>query len=270
MAGSAGGTIASNKGESDWASAADRWIFVFMAALFFVTALAGFVPDSVKKIDMVATSARPAFPPILHVHAVLMGAWLSLLLMQSVLMASGNRRLHMTLGASALILAPAIVITGAVLVPTIYAQYWEAAALSTGAERAGLEAELLRKGNVALRNIQSGVLFSVLVTLAFRARLTDPDFHKRMMFLATVVPLPAAIARMTWLPTTMPTSPLSLDLFMLALVAPMFVWDMVRQRHVHRAYVVWVAWWLPVTGLVHLLWGSDWWLSRVPILMGVG
>jgi hypothetical protein len=270
MAGSAGSTIASGKGDSDWASAADRWIFVFMAALFFVTALAGFIPDSVKKIGMVAASARPAFPPILHVHAVLMGAWLSLLLVQSALMASGNRRLHMTLGASALILAPAIVISGAVLVPTIYAQYWDAAALATGAKQAWLEAELLRKGNVALRNIHNGVLFSVFVTLAFRARLRDPDYHKRMMFLATVVPLPAAIARLTWLPSTMPASPISIDLFTLAWIAPMFVWDVVRQRHVHRAYVVWLAWWVPASGLVYLLWGSDWWLARVPGLMGVG
>lgn len=270
MPGSAGSTVASGKGDSDWASAADRWIFVFMAALFFMTALAGFIPDSVRKIDMVAASARPAFPLILHVHALLMGAWLSLLLVQSALMASGDRRLHMTLGASALILAPAIVITGTVLVPTIYAQYWEAAALASGAERAGLEADLLRKGNVALRNLRDGVVFAVLVTLAFRARLRDPGFHKRMMFLATVVPLPAAIARLTWLPSTMPASPLSLDLFTLLWIAPMFLWDVLRHRHIHRAYVVWLACWLPPTLLVYALWGSDWWLSRVPALMGVG
>lgn len=270
MAGSAGSTIASGKGDSDWASAADRWIFVFMAGLFFVTALAGFIPDSVKKIDMVAASARPAFPLILHVHALLMGAWLSLLLVQSALMASGNRRLHMTLGASALVLAPAIVITGAILVPTIYGQYWDAAALATGAERQGLEAELVRKGNITLRNLVAAVVFPLCVVLALRARLSDPGFHKRMIFLATVVPLPAAIARLTWLPSTMPASPLSLDLFTLVWIAPMFLWDVLGHRHIHRAYGVWLACWAPPTLLVYVLWGSDWWLSRVPALMGVG
>ena len=34
MAVSASSTIASGKGEGDWASSADRWIFVFMAAWF--------------------------------------------------------------------------------------------------------------------------------------------------------------------------------------------------------------------------------------------
>lgn len=270
MAGLASSTIESNKDAGDWARSPDRWIFVFMAALFFVTALAGFIPDSVKKIDMVAASARPAFPVILHVHALLMGAWLSLLLVQSSLMVSGKRTLHMRLGVAALVLAPAIVITGAILVPTIYGQYWEAASLATGAERADFEAELVRKGNITLRNFAGAVLFPLFVVLALRARLRDPGFHKRMIILATVVPLPAAIARLTWLPSTMPDSPLSLDLLTLAWIGPMFLWDVVRQRHIHRAYIVWFACWLPPTLLVYALWGTDWWLSRVPSLMGVG
>jgi hypothetical protein len=270
MSGSASRAIASGKNEGDWASNADRWIFVFMAALFFVTSLAGFIPDSVKKLDMVAASARPAFPAILHVHALLMGAWLSLLLVQSSLMASGNRTLHMKLGVAALILAPAIVITGAILVPTVYGQYWEAASFATGAERAGFEVDLVIKGNLILRNLVGGVLFPLFVVLALRARLSDSGFHKRMMFLATVVPLPAAFARLTWLPSSMPDSPVLLDLFTLVWIAPMFVWDLVRQRKVHRAYIVWFACWLPPTLLVYVFWGTDWWLSRVPTLMGVG
>ena len=68
----------------------DRWIFVFMAALFFVTALAGFIPDSLMKIAAVKAGERAPFPLVLHVHAVLMGAWLSLLLAQTTLMATGN------------------------------------------------------------------------------------------------------------------------------------------------------------------------------------
>ena len=51
---------------------ADRWIYVFMAGLFVVTALAGFVPRSLIKLAAVEAGQRPPFPPILHVHAVLM------------------------------------------------------------------------------------------------------------------------------------------------------------------------------------------------------
>jgi hypothetical protein len=65
----------------------DRWIFVFMAGLFVVVTLAGFVPSSIVKIAAVEAGQRPPFPLILHIHAVLMGSWLILLLGQTSLMA---------------------------------------------------------------------------------------------------------------------------------------------------------------------------------------
>jgi hypothetical protein len=270
MAEAASGLLPAGNRDSGWTGFIDRWIYVFMAALFVVTALAGFIPDSLMKIDMVESGKRPAFPPILHAHAVLMGAWLLLLLAQATLMATGRRARHMALGMASLVLAPAIVITGIILVPVIYGQLWEAAAVASGDELAALQKGLEVRGNIALRQIQGGLLFSIFVILALRARRHDPSFHKRMIFLATVVPLPAAIARLTWLPTTMPHDPISLDLFTLLWIAPMFLWDLYRQRRIHRAYLVWLALWVPTTIAVNLLWNSDWWLSRVPGLLGFG
>lgn len=262
-------TPSGNQG-AGWTAFIDRWIFVLMAALFVTTALAGFIPDSLMKMELVAAGKRAPFPPILHVHAVLMGAWLMLLLVQATLMATGNRTRHMALGMSAMLLAPAIVISGIVLVPTIYGQLWDAAAVAKGHELVALQQALDARGNIALRQFQSGLLFPILVILALRARRHDSAFHKRMMFLATVVPLPAAFARLTWLPATMPESSISLDLWTLAWIAPMFLWDLYRQRRIHRVYLVWLALWLPTTIAVHLLWNSDWWLSRVPGLLGFG
>lgn len=270
MAEATGSLVQAENRASDWTAIIDRWIYVFMAALFFVTALAGFVPDSLMKLDQVAASKRPPFPMILHVHAVLMGAWLTLLLTQATLMATGNRAHHIKLGVASLVLAPAIVISGFILVPTIYGQYWDAAAAASGADLVAFEGDLARKGNILLRQIQGGLLFSTFVILALRARKVDSGFHKRMMFLATVVPLPAAIARLTWLPSTAPASPLSLDLYTLAWIAPMFLWDLYRQRRIHRAYLLWLALWVPMTIVVNVLWGSEWWQSQVPGIMGVG
>jgi hypothetical protein len=256
--------------DSSWTDFIDRWIYVFMAALFVVTALAGFIPDSLMKIELVAAGKRPEFPPILHVHAVLMGAWLVLLLAQATLMATGNRSRHMALGMVSMVLAPAIVISGIVLVPTIYGQLWDAAAVAKGDELVAIQQALDVRGNIALRQFQGGLLFPIFVILALRARRHDSSFHKRMIFLATVVPLPAAIARLTWLPTTMPADPISLDLWTLAWIAPMFLWDLYRQRRIHRAYLVWLALWVPVTIIVNALWGTEWWLSTVPGLLGFG
>lgn len=63
-----------NPADTGWIALVDRWIFAGMAALFVATALIGFVPDSLMKIGLVAAGGRAPFPPILHVHAVLMGS----------------------------------------------------------------------------------------------------------------------------------------------------------------------------------------------------
>jgi hypothetical protein len=52
---------------------ADRWVYVFMAGLFIITALAGFIPDSVAILTEVRAQARPPLSPVMHMHALLMG-----------------------------------------------------------------------------------------------------------------------------------------------------------------------------------------------------
>ena len=107
------------------AHAIDRWIFVGMAAWFIAIVLAGFIPDSLMKIEMVRTGERPPFPPILHAHAVLMGSFLLLLLAQAWLMATGRTGRHMQLGMLAMVLVPALVVVGLILAATTYHTLWD-------------------------------------------------------------------------------------------------------------------------------------------------
>src|SRR5207237_357877 len=74
--------------------------------------------------------------------------------------------------------------------------------------------------NILLLQINAGVLFAVLMTIALRARATNSGLHKRMVFLATAVPLGAAIDRMSWLPSSMPANPWATDAYVLAALAP--------------------------------------------------
>jgi len=90
------------------AHAIDRWIFVFMAAWFIAIVLTGFIPDSLEKVAAVQAGERPPFPLVLHVHAVLMGSFLSLLLAQTTLAATGRIDLHRRLGLAGMILATAM------------------------------------------------------------------------------------------------------------------------------------------------------------------
>ncbi|WP_373473404.1 hypothetical protein, partial [Sphingorhabdus lacus] len=107
--------------------------------------------------------------------------------------------------------------------------------------------------------LRSATLFAVFVTLGIWARQRDAGFHKRLMVMATLIPLPAAIARISWLPSTVPQSLLSLDIAILVCVLPMFLWDMYRLKRVHAAYLVMLTLWLPFVVTGRVLWGSDGW-----------
>ena len=252
------------------AHAVDRWIFVFMAAWFIAIVLAGFIPDSLMKVEMVRTGQRPPFPIVLHMHAVLMGAFLLLLLTQTWLMATGRRGPHMKLGIAGLLGAVAIVIVGFVLIPTMYHQLWNSAQVAPPEAQAQLQQAVRIWDNITLLQIRIGLLFPLFLVIGLKARGSDAGMHKRMMILATAMPLPAGIDRIPWLPHTMPDSPWSVDLYTFAAISPMLVWDVVRNGRVHRAYWIVLALYLPCAIAVHSLWNTDWWHSVVPRLMGVG
>jgi hypothetical protein len=247
---------------------ADRWIYVFMAALFVVTVLVGFIPDSSRMLANVEAGARPPLPPILHVHALLMGSWLLLLLAQAWLMATGRRGFHMQLGLLGMVVAPAMVVVGFFLIPTMDGQIIDGIRHGPPPVAAQLEAVLPLVMNIMLIQIRAGLVFAVLVAIALAARKTDPEVHKRLLFLATAAPLPAATDRMTWLPSSMPGSALTVELWPLVVLAPMILWDLYRQKRVHRAYWIWLGVSAVPAAAVHLLWGSSWWFKTALGLLG--
>jgi len=243
----------------------DRWIYVFTAACLIAVVFAGFLPDSFAKVAAVEAGKRAPFPLILHVHAVLMGSFLLLLLAQTVLVATGNPDGHMQLGIAAMILAPAIVISGFILVPTMYHIAWNEALTGTPAA----EERLRRIDNVLLRQFSAGFLFTTFMLIALRARSRDAGLHKRMIILSVTAVLGAAVTRIQWLPTTMPNSSISTDIYVLLTLSPMFIWDLIRNRGLHRAYLIWAGIYFPVMATVHLLWDRPGWHDTVRHIMGL-
>lgn len=251
------------------AHALDRWIYVLTAASFIVVVLAGFIPSSLAKLSAVQAGERPPFPLVLHMHAVLMGSFLLLLLAQTTLVATGRCYLHRRLGLAAMIIAPAIVIVGFVLVWTTYHILWGAAQGAPAEAQARIGQTLAFKENIMLVQLRIGILFPLFLAIGLRARGRDAGLHKRMMILATAMALPAGIDRIPWLYTSLPASPLTPDLYTLVAVSPMFIWDVVRNRRVHRAYWIWLAVNLPFAVAVHGLWDTPWWHATARQLMGV-
>ena len=247
----------------------DRWIYVFTAASFILFVLLGFVPDSLEKVAAVQAGQRAPFPLVLHFHAVLMGSFMLLLLAQTSLVAGGRCDLHRRLGMVAMVLVPALVVVGFILVPTIYHQVAGAAAAAPPEVAGELRALVSRLENIQLLQIRIGILFPLFIAIALMSRGRDAGLHKRMMILGTAVALPAAFDRIPWLWNSMPASPFTTDLYPLLAVAPMFAWDVIRNRRIHRAYWLWLGISLPFAIFVNAAWDTPWWHATEKAVMGV-
>lgn len=246
---------------------ADRWIYVFMAAFYVVTALAGFLPDSVNVLAAVEAGQRPPLSPVLHAHAIAMGAWLLLLLTQSTLVATGNTAQHRKLGLVGMVLAPTIVVLMYFVARNAFAMFL---AMPPGAMPAEAYAGLKQfLSNLFLEQIRAMALFGGLIAWALVVRKRDSETHKRLLILATLIPLPAAIDRITWLPHTLPASPVSIWLYQLLWIAPVVIYDLARRGRVHRAYVIGVALNVPFVIASYLLWSTPGWEATVPGLLGL-
>ncbi len=247
----------------------DRWIFVLMAVWFIAVTLTAFIPSALEKIAAVEAGMRPPFPMMLHAHAVLMGAFLVLLLVQALLVATGRQQNHQKLGLAGMVLVPAIVVVGCLLVPVIHYEVWGMLQAVPPEAQAGLQQVMVFVRNIMLLQIQVGILFAIYIGIALYLRKFDPGMHKRLIFLAVALPLPAAFDRIAWLPHTLPETPLSSLLYILLAVAPMFIWDLLRTRKVHQAYSLWLAGFLPSSVLIYLLWNTDWWQATAAWLVGL-
>jgi hypothetical protein len=251
------------------AHSVDRWIFVAMAVWFIGIVLTGFIPDSMMKLGMIRAGARAPFPIVLHVHAVLMGSFLLLLLAQTVMVATGRCALHKQVGVAAFVLVPGLVVVGLILAPTIYYQAWGGAHFGPPEVRGALAPVIPLLENILLLQINAGLLFALFMTIALKARAAHSGLHKRMVFLATAVPLGAAIDRMWWLPSSMPASPWATHAYVLGALSPLFIWDVVRHQRVHQAYWLFLGIYVPAAALVAAAWDKPWWHAAAHRIMGV-
>lgn len=138
-------------------------------------------------LNMEAFPGRPLTPPIrtlLIVHAVLMTAWMLLSVVQPLLVASGRKRVHMTLGLFGTALAAAIVVTGCLV-----------AVNAARVNPPDLKVFGLTPKEFLTVPLSSIVAFGafVLVGIWYRRR---PEVHRPMMFMASLSIVSAALGRM--------------------------------------------------------------------------
>lgn len=232
-------------------NATGRWIYVGTAALFLLTAVVGFAPRSME----ILTGIRRNPPLVVHIHAALIVSWLGLMLMQTTLVATARAALHRKLGLASLVLGPGLV--ASMVAVTIW-RFGERVSLG----------QTIAGANILLSQGRAILYFSIFFLWAILVRKNDPETHKRMMILASLVPFGAAITRITWLPTTMPDSYTAVHAYLFLLIVPALVHDVVRLGRPHNAYLIGLALLLPWVIATEILWSSPWWVATASTLMG--
>jgi hypothetical protein len=162
----------------------------------------------------------PALSPLRIMHGVAFSAWILLFVTQTTLVAAGRTDIHRRLGIAGAVLAVGMVVLGSVLA------VWNA---REGRAPPGIPPRVF-----LIIPLFDMLVFAPLVAAAvwYRHR---PETHKRLMLLATVSLLAAAVAR---LPTALAAAgpPFYfgvVDLLILTAV----LYDIVARRKVHPVYV---------------------------------
>jgi hypothetical protein len=191
----------------------ERWFFSAMALATAVAVVWGFAPTYFLKP---VYGSRP-LPLLLHVHGALFTTWMMLLLVQTALVATRNTRVHRRLGQAGVVIVPAMLVLGYM-------------AAVDAAHRGSTVASLTPEAFLIIP-LAAMVVFSVLAGSALLLK-RRPDYHKRLMLLATIELCTAAIAR---IPFVAPYGPPGFfgvtDLFVVALIA----FDLTTLRKVHPA-----------------------------------
>jgi hypothetical protein len=159
------------------ASAEAKYFYFYMALSCMAVAFLGFAPTYWLPM------AKASFPPIpvVHFHGLLFFAWTLYFVFQTWLAASGRIARHRTMGMIGVSLATAMTIFGFLV--AVNAMKRSAAA--------GLTDEGIAFAIVPL----SGILFFAVVFTLAVAATRRPETHKRLMLLAAISLLDAAVAR---------------------------------------------------------------------------
>jgi len=157
----------------------ERLFYTGMSAAFLLLVFAGFARSYYLKPYF---GTPPALTPLLHLHGLLFSSWIVLLLAQTTLVAAKRTPLHRRLGWVGAGLAVLMIVVGT----------------TTGIVRAKLvEPPPGSPSPLAFLTIPLGdmLVFALLVGAAFYYRRRT-DVHKRLMLLATITLIPAAVARL--------------------------------------------------------------------------
>lgn len=202
----------------------DRPLYLLAAVLVPLIVLAGFARTYYLK-GFFPTPALPNL--IVHLHAIIMTAWVVLFIVQVTLVAKRQTKLHQRLGIFGAVLAALVFIVGILTGLFAAARFLENPSLAGPGDPPPLPFLIIPLGDM--------VIFAILIgtALYYRKRL---DIHKRLMLLAAINLLTPAIARIP-LEFIVKGGPLAFfgltDLVLIGFVA----FDTIRHKRLHPAFL---------------------------------
>jgi hypothetical protein len=200
--------------------------YTWMALACVATAFLGYIPTYWQPL----AAGKFAANPIVHIHGVAMFSWTLFALIQTSLVPTRRVALHRALGLAGISLATLVVGLG------LLAALNELRTGVLNGDAQATEAFLA----VPLSDIAE---FATLFALAL-GFVRRPEFHKRLMLLATVSVLNAPVARpyLTWIHPVTATPPVWINVpvcwFSYLLIVAAMIRDWRKRGRPHVVYVV--------------------------------
>jgi hypothetical protein len=214
-----------------------QYFYFFMSLLIAATVVYGFS----HTIDHNLIHRSPLPPFVLYIHAIVFPAWVVFFIVQSALIRSHHVRLHRRLGRFGVGLAVAIVFVGA-LTATRMARFEQGDPFNSAAFLI-----------VQVMDLSS---FAAPFALAIHWR-KRPEFHRRLMLIASCALLDAAFGRFPALPLVF--SPVGVD----ALICLGVIRDFIVEHRVHKVYLytlpILIIW--QIVAVETFLHASPWWMN---------
>ncbi len=195
-----------------------------MAGAVIATVFAGFAPTFYLRGSFPQNRPMSA---LLHVHGIVFSAWVTVFLVQTLLIARGSRSMHRRLGWVAVGIAATM---AALVVAAVIEQLRRVGGFPPPPLALALSAFDI-------------TVFAILVGAAIHYR-NRPDWHKRLMLSATILLLGAPMFRfvihyvgITDMSKVGIVSTLLVDAFFI----PCIAYDLMTRRSIHPAYLVALA-----------------------------
>ena len=224
-------------------SDADRRFYLFVAIAMVFFTVVGFRQFFLHGRTPGGSEVTAQILPLIVIHGLAMFAWVVLLVVQSALIQTGRRKLHMVIGPLAMFLAGAIVILGS-LVAGLSVHFNPAQYGHLGGAKPFLATMWTQM-----------LAFGAFVALGWFYR-RRPDVHRPMMLLATLVMQSGSLARCPYITNLSHRAPLYVWGPVLIFGALLFFFQWALSRNINRAYLIGYAG-IVVTALVSVFVGTS-------------